>query len=73
MFAEDTARVLAGLGIKSYLAHRPWPTPTSAWAVTATNAAAGVMVTGLISLCALLATDIAFTIVDPRVRFTEGD
>lgn len=45
VFAEDTARVLAGLGFKSYLAHRPWPTPTSAWAVTATNAAAGVMVT----------------------------
>ncbi len=35
--------------------------------------AAGVMVTGLISLCALLVTDIAFTIVDPRVRFTEGE
>ncbi len=45
VFAEDTARVLAGLGIKSYLAHRPWPTPTAAWAVTAMNAAAGVMVT----------------------------
>jgi phosphomannomutase len=45
VFAEDTARVLAGLGIKSYLAHRPWPTPTAAWAVTAKNAAAGVMVT----------------------------
>jgi peptide/nickel transport system permease protein len=35
--------------------------------------AAGVMVTGLISLCALLVTDIAFTIVDPRVRFTGGE
>jgi phosphomannomutase len=45
VFAEDTARVLAGVGIKSYLAHRPWPTPTSAWAVTHLNAAAGVMVT----------------------------
>jgi phosphomannomutase len=45
IFAEDTARVLAGLGIKSHLAHRPWPTPTSAWAVTATGAAAGVMIT----------------------------
>ncbi len=45
VFAEDTARVLAGLGIKSHLAHRPWPTPTTAWAVTATGAAAGVMVT----------------------------
>jgi phosphomannomutase len=45
VFAEDTARVLAGLGIRSYLAHRPWPTPTSAWAVTALGACAGVMVT----------------------------
>ncbi|HEY5920967.1 MAG TPA: phospho-sugar mutase [Kofleriaceae bacterium] len=45
MFSEDTARVLAGAGIKVYLAHRPWPTPTTAWAVTALGAAAGVMVT----------------------------
>ncbi len=44
-FAEDTARVLAGLGIRSHLAHRPWPTPTTAWAVHHLNAAAGVMVT----------------------------
>jgi len=45
VFAEDTARVLAGAGIRSYLAHRPWPTPTTAWAVVDRNAAAGVMVT----------------------------
>ncbi len=45
VFAEDTARVLAGAGIKAHLAHRPWPTPTTAWAVTALGAAAGVMVT----------------------------
>ena len=45
VFAEDTARVLAGAGIKAVLAPRPWPTPTTAWAVTATNACAGVMVT----------------------------
>ena len=45
VFAEDTARVLAGAGIKALLAPRPWPTPTTAWAVTATNACAGVMVT----------------------------
>jgi phosphomannomutase len=45
VFAEDTARVLAGAGIKVFLAHRPWPTPTSAWAVTELGAAAGVMVT----------------------------
>jgi phosphomannomutase len=44
-FAEDTARVLGGAGITSYLAHRPWPTPTTAWAVPAKNACAGVMVT----------------------------
>jgi phosphomannomutase len=44
-FAEDTARVLGGVGITSYLAHRPWPTPTTAWAVTELGACAGVMVT----------------------------
>jgi phosphomannomutase len=45
VFSEDTARVLAGAGIRAYLAHRPWPTPTTAWAVVDRNAAAGVMVT----------------------------
>jgi len=45
LFAEDTARVLAGAGIKVYLAHRPWPTPTTGWAVTTLAAAAGVMIT----------------------------
>jgi phosphomannomutase len=45
VFAEDTARVLGGAGIRSYLAHRPWPTPTTAWAVTEQGACAGVMVT----------------------------
>lgn len=45
VFAEDTARVLAGAGIKSFLAHRPWPTPTTAWAVTELKTAAGIMVT----------------------------
>jgi phosphomannomutase len=44
-FAEDTARVLGGAGIRSYLAHRPWPTPMTAWALTAQRACAGVMVT----------------------------
>ena len=33
VFTEDTARVLGGMGIRVYLAHRPWPTPTTAWAV----------------------------------------
>jgi phosphomannomutase len=45
VFAEDTARVLGGAGIKVLLAHRPWPTPTTAWAVTDRDACAGVMVT----------------------------
>jgi len=45
VFAEDTARVLGGAGVRSYLAHRPWPTPTTAWAVTDSKACAGVMVT----------------------------
>src|SRR5262245_34972576 len=45
VFAEDTARVLAGAGIRALLAHRPWPTPTTAWAVTDRRAAGGVMVT----------------------------
>jgi phosphomannomutase len=45
VFAEDTARVLAGAGIRAQLAHRPWPTPTTAWAVVELGACAGVMVT----------------------------
>lgn len=45
VFAEDTARVLGGAGITVYLAHRPWPTPTTAWAVVDKRACAGVMVT----------------------------
>lgn len=45
VFAEDTARVLAGAGIVALLAHRPWPTPTTAWAVVERNAIAGVMIT----------------------------
>ncbi len=45
VFSEDTARVLGGAGIQVYLAHRPWPTPTTAWAVVDKQACAGVMVT----------------------------
>lgn len=45
VFAEDTARVLGGAGLKVFLAHRPWPTPTTAWAVVEKHACAGVMVT----------------------------
>ncbi|WP_341947627.1 ABC transporter permease [Microbacterium sp. LWH11-1.2] len=33
----------------------------------------GVMVTGVISLLALLLTDIALVLIDPRVRFEEGE
>jgi phosphomannomutase len=45
VFSEDAARVLGGAGLKVYLAHRPWPTPTTAWAVVAKQACAGIMVT----------------------------
>jgi phosphomannomutase len=45
VFAEDTARVLAGAGIRALLAPRPWPTPTTAWAVVDQSCCAGVMVT----------------------------
>jgi phosphomannomutase len=45
VFSEDSARVFGGLGITVYLAHRPWPTPTTAWAVVERGACAGVMVT----------------------------
>jgi phosphomannomutase len=45
VFSEDSARVLGGAGIKVFLAHRPWPTPTTAWAVVDKRACAGVMVT----------------------------
>jgi phosphomannomutase len=45
VFSEDSARVFGGLGIKVFLAHRPWPTPTTAWAVVEKRACAGVMVT----------------------------
>ena len=45
VFAEDTARVLAGKDIPVHLAHRGWPTPVTAWLVGRTHAAAGVMIT----------------------------
>jgi phosphomannomutase len=44
-FAQDTARVLAALGIKVYLSPNLISTPVTAYAVTRLNAAAGVMVT----------------------------
>jgi phosphomannomutase len=45
VFAEDTVRVAAALGIRARLLPGPLPTPVLAFAVTETGAAAGVMVT----------------------------
>lgn len=44
-FAEDTARVLAGLGFTVFLAREPAPTPLLAYAVRALGCRGGVMVT----------------------------
>jgi phosphomannomutase len=44
-FAEDTAAVLAGLGIPSHLFPDPVPTPLCSFATVHVGAAAGVMVT----------------------------
>ena len=44
-FAEDTAAVLAGLGIPAHVFPDPVPTPLCSFAVPALRAAAGVMVT----------------------------
>ena len=45
VFAIDTARVLAALGIKSMLHPGTQPTPVLAWSITGLDAAAGVVVT----------------------------
>ena len=45
VFAEDTARVLAGLGVGSLLLPRPLPTPVVAHAVLDRGAAAGIVAT----------------------------
>ncbi|MBT5553844.1 MAG: phospho-sugar mutase [Ilumatobacter sp.] len=45
VFAIDTARVLAAMGIKSMLHPGAQPTPVLAWSITGLNAAAGVVVT----------------------------
>lgn len=44
-FAEETARVLTGAGIKTYLFANLCPTPMVAYATLQTGAAAGIMVT----------------------------
>jgi phosphomannomutase len=45
VFAVDTARVLAAMGIKAMLHPGLTPTPVLAWSITGLNAAAGVVVT----------------------------
>lgn len=45
VFAVDTARVLAAMGIKSMLHPGAQPTPVLAWSITGLDAAAGVVVT----------------------------
>lgn len=45
VFAIDTARVLAAMGIKSMLHPGMQPTPVLAWSITGLDAAAGVVVT----------------------------
>lgn len=45
VFAADTARVAAALGVKAMLLPRPMPTPVLAFGITELGAAAGVMVT----------------------------
>ena len=45
VFALDTARVMAAVGLRSFLLPRPLPTPVLAWGITEIGAAAGVMVT----------------------------
>lgn len=45
VFATDTARVLAAMGIRTMLHPGAQPTPVLAWSITGLNAAAGVVVT----------------------------
>jgi phosphomannomutase len=45
LFAEDSARVLAAMGIRTMLHPGVQPTPVLAWSITGLGAAAGVVVT----------------------------
>jgi phosphomannomutase len=45
LFADDTARVLAAMGIRTMLHPGVQPTPVLAWSITGADAAAGVVVT----------------------------
>ncbi len=45
VFAHDTVRVLAAMGVRAGLLPRPFPTPVLAYAVGTLSASAGVMVT----------------------------
>jgi phosphomannomutase len=45
VFAQDTAAVLRGAGLRAYLLPRPLPTPVLAFAIRHLGCAAGVMVT----------------------------
>jgi len=45
VFADDTARVLAAMGIRTMLHPGVQPTPVLAWSITGIGAAAGVVVT----------------------------
>ncbi len=45
VFAADTARVMAAMGIRAIVFAEPAPTPVLAWSITRIGAAAGVVVT----------------------------
>jgi phosphomannomutase len=45
LFAKDTARVLAAMGIRAMLHPDVQPTPVLAWSITGLDAAAGIVVT----------------------------
>ena len=45
VFADDTARVLAAMGIRAMIHPAVQPTPVLAWSITGLDAAAGVVVT----------------------------